>query len=229
LPTALEHKMRNSFSTVCVTLAITLTCTAQEHRAVVQSTALEHRDGLAIQTLSISTPSEQATAHSYVPERPGPLAAIVIALSAIKFPSTTVNLEPFAITLARAGAAVIVLDRTLEWPLPSDDQSRKGGAMLFAAEDWLLNNAPVDGRRFAWIGRYFYDPDDETRLRGLGRIQDGIRPRQFVPLVEPVNSENTDMLMKPDGLLGHAKWLQRELHLDPIYQIQETELSTPTQ
>jgi len=83
----------------------------------------------------------------------------------------SVNLLPFALTLAHAGAAVIVPQRALVWPPKSLSENREG-AVVICAERWLVDHTKVfnDGEptadekntvvheRYAYVGPRLCDP-----------------------------------------------------------------------
>jgi hypothetical protein len=55
---------------------------------------------------------------------------------------------PFALSLAHAGAAVIVPEQPLLWPPNDDYQTNREGAVVVCAEHWLVDHTKVlnDGK-----------------------------------------------------------------------------------
>lgn len=84
--------------------------------------------------------SNEATA--YLPDKEIADGAIVFSHSAIHSDSGSADLLPLALTLARAGAAVIVPKRTLIWP-PADQSMNREGGVVICAEHWLIDHTRV--------------------------------------------------------------------------------------
>jgi hypothetical protein len=182
-----------------------------------------HGDEPAVETVTLSTPTGKMTAHVYMPAMSRHVAGVVFSHSRVKYQDGTTDLLPLASRVSKAGAAVIVVDRTLVWPIQGGDTNRDGGIYTIAALRWLLSNADVDTTRCAYAGPMFRDPKDPDRLRTLG-YEDGIQPSPWVPLGEPNNSSNMTSIKKPEGQIFVEHFLRKRLGLGDTVDIDQ---STP--
>ena len=101
------------------------------------ATTVSHDDGVIVQKIVLrgSWGSNEATA--YLPDKEIADGAVVFSHSAIHSDSgVSIDLMAFAATLAHAGAAVIVPQRTLIWPATDQWMNREGGVVI-CAEHWL--------------------------------------------------------------------------------------------
>jgi hypothetical protein len=71
----------------------------------------------------------------------------------IQYADALTDLLPFARALARAGAASIMIDGTIDWRTPNDDSKRPWQEVSCAAQ-WLMANANVDGQGLAFGGAH---------------------------------------------------------------------------
>jgi hypothetical protein len=82
-------------------------------------------------------------ATAYLPDKEIADAGVVFSHSAIHSDSgASVDLLALALTLAQAGAAVIVPHRTLVWPA-RDPWANREGAVVICAEHWLIEHTKV--------------------------------------------------------------------------------------
>jgi hypothetical protein len=148
-----------------------------------------------------------------------------------------VDLFPLAITLTRAGAAVIVPERSLTWLPPERTTNREGGVVI-CAEHWLVEHTKLvnDGKPllnddrvivrwgFAYVGPDVCDPR-VSECRVIDPFNSEPQPASvhdrvpvWVPLGETEGGDNTRSIISDSGL-GAAKWIQRQLRLSPIQSI----------
>jgi hypothetical protein len=98
------------------------------------SASTVNRDGgVIVQRVMFSGKWGSNEATVYLPDKKIADGAVVFSHSAIHSDTgASVELLPFALTLARAGAAVVVPRRTLTW-LPSDRSTNREGAVVICA------------------------------------------------------------------------------------------------
>jgi hypothetical protein len=109
----------------------------------VSASTVNHDAGVIIQKVTLRGKWGRNDASVYLPDKEIVEGAVVFSHSAIHSDSgASVNLLPFALTLARAGAAVIVPDRPLVWP-PTDRSANREGAVVICAEQWLIDHTRV--------------------------------------------------------------------------------------
>jgi len=195
-------------------LVLSLASVAQDvanHGSAMSSIA-NQSDRLSVQTITLSTSAGTSTAHVYIPGVTHRLAGVVFSHSQVKGAHNATDLLPLAMRVAKSGAAVIVIDRVLVWPVEGDEVNREGGEFTIAALHWLLTHANVDSTRCAYVGPKFKDPVDPKALRTLG-YGDGIHPSPWVPLGESQDVANMTKLDKPQGQLEIEQFLHKQLGL----------------
>ena len=207
--------MQRSFTSLSILLALAFS--TQVTGQSIKTSAIERRDGLRVQILSLSVGSQAATARVYFPDVQHKVAAVVFSHSRIKSDQGETDLLPFAESVARAGAAVVVLDRTLFWRTGDDPEiNRGGGAIVVAAEDWVLAQENVDFSRFAYVGPRFHNPNEDDALQTFKSKQS---PSQhgpdWVPLGEP-NGDSTRFLVDPNRRQRVGRFLEQDLQLDVV-------------
>lgn len=187
--------------------------------------------GVTVQKVTLSGRWGSKSATIFLPDKEIAEGAVVLSHSAIHSePATAVDLLPFALTLARAGAAVIVPDRTLNWPPTSATTNREGAAVTCAAH-WMVENVKVvnDGmpltnedrvvirEGYGYVGPRVCDPDvaDHCRLCTPFGSSGYYRKAVWVPIGETEGGDNTSGMLSTSGLHS-AQWLQRMLGLAPI-------------
>jgi hypothetical protein len=131
-------------------LAITGICVAQTEPVCKATSAvkIDDREGVTFKTVSFQGPLGPLSAYVFLPDTEESVAGIAFSQSAIQYSDSRTDLRPFARALARAGAASIMVDGTIPWPMPNDDAKRPM-AELACAADWLLANANLDVHRLA--------------------------------------------------------------------------------
>jgi hypothetical protein len=136
------------------------------------ATTVGHDAGVIIQRVTLSGKWGSNSATVYLPDKEIPEGAVLFSHSAIQADGgLSVDLLPFALTLAHAGAVVIVPERSLLW-LPTGRSTNREGAVVICAEHWLIDHTKVfnngeptvnDGNRvvrwgYAYVGPRLCDP-----------------------------------------------------------------------
>src|ERR1700693_167958 len=107
------------------------------------ATTVSRDSGVIVQKVVLSGKWGHSEAMSYLPDKEIADSAVLFSHSAIHADTgASVDLLPFALTLAHAGAAVIVPERSLVWP-PADRWMNREGAMVICAEHWLIDHIKV--------------------------------------------------------------------------------------
>jgi len=115
------------------------------------ASAIHDRDGVTVRVISFQGPFGKLTAHAFLPDTAESVAGIVFSHSSIQYADSLTDLLPFARAMARAGAASIMIDGTIDWRTPNDDSKRPWEEVSCAAQ-WLTANANLDGNRLAFGG-----------------------------------------------------------------------------
>jgi hypothetical protein len=189
-------------------------------------------DGVTIQKLILSGTWGRNEATVFFPKITD--GAVVLSHSAIHEESgDSIDLLPMAMTLAHAGAAVIVPTRSLEWP-PKNGATNREGAVVFCAVRWIVKNTtlpnggvPVtnsDNRVirefYGYVGprvcRSATTPD--CKLTSPFLWPNDYRASSVVPIGEEGNG-STKFIIADRGLKA-AQWLQKRLGLRPITAIE---------
>lgn len=136
---------------------------------------VDHDGGVTVQKVTLSGKWGHQEATFYLPEKEIADGAVLFSHSAIHADSgASVDLHPFALTLAHAGAAVMLPERTMNWPAADATMNREG-AEVVCAEHWLVDHTkvfndgeatvkPVNGRdivvreSYAYVGPNLCDP-----------------------------------------------------------------------
>jgi|ERR1700722_8835166 hypothetical protein len=201
------------------------------------SAATIHRDGGVIVEkviLSGNWGSNEATV--YVPDKDIADGAVVFSHSAIQTETgSSVDLLPIALTLAHAGAAVIVPLRSLVWP-PTDRSTNREGAVVICAEHWLVDHTKVFNngeptvndknivvrQGYAYVGPRLCDPVVPDQCEFIHpfvsedcALKRYCRHNVWVPVGETEGGENTRSIISDQGSRA-ASLLQKELGLAPI-------------
>jgi hypothetical protein len=200
------------------------------------ATTIGHDAGVIVEKVVLSGKWGRNEATVYLPAKEIADGAVVFSHSAIDSDTgALVDLLPFALTLAQAGAAVIVRQGTLKW-LPIDRSANREGAAAICAEHWLIDHTRVfnDGEPtvneqnivvregYAYVGPRLCDPAvasdcdytdpfawDDCALKHY------CRPNVWVPVGETEGGDNTRGILS-DGGLWAARSLERVLGLAQI-------------
>lgn len=200
----------------------------------------DHVAGVTVQKLTLNGKWGTNDAIAYVPDKEIVDGAVLISHSTIHADSGgSVDLGPFAMTLARAGAAVVVVQRTLMWP-PTDRSANREGAPAICAEYWLVDHTKVfnngeptvnevSGNNivvregYAYVGPRLCDPTvvsdceftDPFVFPGDCDLKHYCRQSVWVPIGETAGADGTTHFLSDAGFWT-ARWLQRQLKLAPI-------------
>lgn len=205
------------------------------------STAIvDHADGVIVQEVVLSGKWGSNKATAYLPDKEIADGGVVFSHSEIHSDTgASMNLLAFALTLAQAGAAVIVPHRTLLWPATDQWMNREGGVVI-CAEHWLIDHAkvfnngegtvqPKDGEEvlvrdgYAYVGPELCNPSEPSYCEhtmpflfddcGYTRYCRTAVVHVIIGETEP--ADRTNQILSAGGL-WEAQWLQRHLGLMPI-------------
>jgi hypothetical protein len=210
--------MKNVCLSIAMVLALTCFCAAQESTCSVKSaTEVSHVDGLTEWSLSFAVTEPGATeknvhARAYVPELKEAVPGIVFTHSAIHSAGKTYNYSRFPKAFARAGAATIVLDRTIQWD-PYDEGANRSGDATLCAMQWLESKANLDQDRLAVGGPAEFNVICDNFPAGhcysyYAWLNFGLQSH--------AESENTERMLSSDGQMKAADWLTRVLKMNRV-------------
>jgi hypothetical protein len=200
------------------------------------ATTVDRNGGVIVEKVVLSGKWGSNEATAYLPGKEIAEGAVVFSHSAIHADTgASVDLLPFAFTLARAGAAVIVPQRTLVW-LPTSRSANREPEPVVCAEHWLIDHTKVfnngdptvDEKNivvregYAYVGPRLCDPEvasdcnftDPFNLEDCS-LKHYCRHSVWVPVGEPDGGDNTNNILSDSGLKS-ARWLQQQLKLSPI-------------
>lgn len=202
----------------------------------VSAVTVAHHGGVTVQKVILSGKWGSNDATVYLPDKEIAEGAVVFSHSAIHADSgASVDLLPFAFTLARAGAAVIVPERSLVWP-PADRSMNREGAVVICAEHWLVDHTKVFNsgeptvndknivvrEGYGYVGPRLCDPavPSDCQFMSAFNSEDCALKRYcrhavYVGIGETEGGDNTRQVIS-DGGLQASRWLQRHLGLAPI-------------
>ena len=206
-------------------------------------TTVGHDAGVFIQKVLLSGKWGHNEAIAYVPDKEIADGAVLFSHSAIHADiGASVDLLPFALTLAHAGAAVIVPKRVLIWP-PTESALNREGAVVICAEHWLIDhtkvfnngeptlktvndNNIVERVEYAYVGPRLCDPAvppdceftdpfiaEDCALKRYCRT-----PGFVVAIGEIGGGDNTQNILS-DGGLWAARAIQKQLGLSTIKEL----------
>jgi hypothetical protein len=225
----------------------------QDHENLCNSasaTTVSHADGVIVQKVPLSGSWGTNEATAYLPDKEIADGGIVFSHSAIRSDSgASQDLLALALTLAHAGAAVIVPSRTLIWPATDQWMNREGGVVI-CAEHWLIDHTKVfnDGRGtvqtvngkeniavrwgYGYVGPALCNPSVNSYCERTTPFSfDDCGYTRYcrtsivgVPIGETNGVDNTNHILSAGGL-REAQWLQRQLGLTPIGAVVTPHLS----
>ncbi len=210
---------------------------------VISATPVSHDAGVVAQKVVLSGKWGRNVAMAYLPDKEIADGAVVFSHSAIHADTgASVDLLPFALTLAHAGAAVIVPERPLIWP-PTGRAMNREGAVVICAEHWLIDHTKVfnNGEAtlkmindknvvvrvgYAYVGPRLCDPAVSSDCEFLDpflaedcSLKRYCRTSSFsVAIGEIEGGDNTQNILS-DGGLWAARSIQKELGLSPIKEL----------
>ena len=210
------------------------------------ATTLSREGGVVVQKVVLSGKWGSDEAMAYLPDKEIADGAVVLSHSLIQADTgASVDLLPFALTLAHAGAAVIVPQSTLVWP-PTSPSANREGAVVICAEHWLVdhtrvfNNGAVTVNAehvvvrwgYAYVGPRLCDAAGSSDCNFTGpfysegcSIGDHCRHAVWVPLGETEGGDSTNSMLFDRGLKS-AHWLERQLKLAPIKTLTRQSLNS---
>jgi hypothetical protein len=207
-----------------VTLAVAMfglvsTCAAQFHPCqFTEPSGTERKESVSISRVSLIEPNgEIHYADTFIPDSTDLLPGIVFSHSAIHGPNNNADMHQFALALARAGAASVVLEGVLEWQIPNDESVRDPHLMACAGQ-WLLLHAKLDRRRLAVAGAMGRWGGGDTPWCQLGESPcfHGNALWLNFGQTTPAESHNTDAMLTFQGRLRMAQFAQEHLKLKAI-------------
>jgi len=212
--------MRVSLRILFAIAALAAACSAQIRPFVPckpdKASIVGHAEGITFKRLAFTESSGEVGATVLVPDSEQPVPGIVFSHSAIHGPNNSTDLLRFALALARAGAASIVLDGTIEWEVPNDNAKRSPHVMACAGQ-WLLLNERLDTKRLAIAGALgdWGGGDTPFCLSGERPCWGGIAVLNFGQ-TWPYDLSNTDAMLTLNGQLRMARFAQQQLRLSEV-------------
>lgn len=199
-------------------------------------TTVGHDAGVVVEKVILRGKWGSNDATVYLPDKDIVDGAVVFSHSTIHSDTgASVDLLPFALMLAHAGAAVIVPERSLIWP-PTDGSTNREGAVVICAEHWLVdhtkvfnNGEPIVNEKnvvvrqgYAYVGPRLCDPAVPSDCNFMSpfssedcALKHYCRQSVWVPVGETKGGDNTRRIISDQGSSA-ATWLQQELGLTPI-------------
>lgn len=177
---------------------------------------VEHYQQVTIQRVRLFEPGVEVDATVLLPDTDTAIPGIVVTHSAILGANGSADLRRFAWALARAGAASIILDGTIDWRVPNDDSARAPHLMSCAGQ-WLLLHAKLDRHRLAYAGPLGLWGGGDTPFCLPGEVpcwSGG--PWLNFGQTSPVEFGNTERMLTREGQLFMAHFAQRTLQLKKI-------------
>jgi hypothetical protein len=248
-------RFRMAVALLAITSSVGL---AQDHNHeklcdAASATTVDHDGGVIIQKVTLSGKWGHNEATVYLPGKEIADGTVLFSHSAIHADSgASVDMLPFALTLAHAGAAVIVAERTLIWP-PKDQFMNREGAVVICAEHWLIDHTRVFNNGeptlktvndknvvvregYGYVGPTLCDPSVSSDCERTGPFNfDDCGYTRYcrtsvveVPIGEVIGGDNTNHILS-GGWLRQAQWLQKRLGLAPIQALATTQGSLLTQ
>ena len=177
------------------------------------SSTVGHADGITVKRVSFTEADRVIGATVLIPDSKVPVPGILFSHSAIHGPQNSVDLTRFALALARAGAASIILDGTIEWLTPNDESWRSPHEMACAGQ-WLLLNAKLDRERLAVVGTHGNWGGGNTPICMPGERPcfDGHTVISFGQ-ASSAEAHGTDLMLTLEGRLKMARFAQKHLRL----------------
>jgi hypothetical protein len=217
-----------------VILSLLPTCAAQRlHPCTFSGTSgVGHIEGITVQRLAVIEKSGKVGATVFIPDGNDPLPGIVFSHSAIHGPNNNTDLLRFAWALARAGAASIVLDGSIDWQSPNDESIRPP-EFQFCAGRWLLQHVNIDLTRAADAGNHKVgwidndvSPCGVEVESGKARCWPGGFQLDFGQIGD-AESRNTDAMLTLKGQMFMARAAQKRLKLKEVQPEWLTETTPP--
>ena len=212
---------------VLVLILASSTATAQENLcSPAKVSTVDQASGIVVKKVALSGSWGTNTATVFLPDKEIADGAALFSHSMIQSDNgTSADLIPVALTLARAGAAVIGPERTMLWP-PKDEWTNREGGVVICAAQWLRENVklPNDGKQvtnkdnivirvgYAYVGPHICDPTSTSECQLTSPFAWPSQPNgvkvdaAYVPVGEPGNGEMMRFGGVPDTR-SIARWL----------------------
>jgi hypothetical protein len=174
----------------------------------IKDSAVEHKPGVIIHSISLPNPSGSFSARVVIPASGKTFDPVVFSFSSLlgSEPKPPVEMMPVALQLAKRGMAVVVIDRELTWPAISKSVGTMQEAAL-CAEQWLSAHADVRPDNWTFVG----PESDMPTFDQLHALPDITSMTFFwsIPIGGPGDVENTEgVLLKDsyvlDAMLDHS-------------------------
>jgi hypothetical protein len=214
------------------------------------ATTVSHDAGVIVQKVLLSGKWGHHEAIAYLPDKEIVDGAVLFSHSAIHADTgASVDLLPFALTLAHAGAAVIVPERPLIWP-PTDRAMNREGPMVICAEHWLIDHTKVfnngeatlktvndknivEREGYAYVGPLLCDPAVPSACEFIDpfiaencALKRYCRTPGFVVAIGEIGGGDNTQNILSDGGLWAARAIQKQLGLSPIKELVAVTLSS---
>ena len=179
-------------------------------------TIVGHADRVTLQRVAFLESYGEISASVFIPDSAGPVPGIVFSHSSIHGPNNSTDLLRFALALARADAASIILDGTIEWQTPNDESKRPAHVMACAGQ-WLLQHASLDRHRLAVAGTTADWGGGDTPFCLAGE-RPCWSPGAWLNFgqASPAEWGNTNAMLTIEGQLHMARFAQQHLQLAEV-------------
>jgi len=181
------------------------------------ATTISDRDGVTAKALTFAGSSGKFSAYVFLPDTAKPVPGIAFSHSAIQYSDSRTNLLPFARALARAGAASIVLDGTVDWHTPNDD-SKRPWRQVRCELQWLIANANLDLESLAIGGPIVLNADSYEPVCPATSGRPCYEPWIYVNFGwnSPVELRTTEWMKTPRGQLQMTPLVTGSFHLQDV-------------
>ena len=182
-----------------------------------KATTVGHADGITFQRVTFKESYGEVAASVFIPDSENPLPGIIFSHSAIQGLNHRTNLLRFALALARAGAASIVLDGTIQWQTPNDE-SKRAAHVLACAGQWMMLNFKMDRHLRAFAGTTLNWGGGDTPLCLEGERPCWTPDQGWLGFgqASPAEQGNTNAMLTRNGQLNLARFLQKQLKLGKL-------------
>jgi hypothetical protein len=211
------HEMVRLALLAIVTFTLFSTCAAQFRPCkFAEASTTGSSEGVTVRRVGLIEPNGEVEATVFIPDSNTLLPGIVFSHATIHGATSNTDLLRFALALARAGAASIVLDGTIEWQTPNDESGRAPHLMACAGQ-WLLLHVKLNRHSLATAGPHGGWGGGETPF-----CQEGESPcwppGPWLGFGQTSVAEfrNTEDMLTLQGQLRIARFAQRHLGLKEI-------------
>jgi hypothetical protein len=139
----------------------------------------------------------QSSAQMFRPTASTPTPPILFSHSSIAINDQETDLVPFAKLLAKRGATVLVLERTVRWE-PRDNIANRERPLVTCAFDWLVKQPGIDFAHFVYVGPRLSSGKGVPRIPFEPLVAAGSDPF-WVPVAETEGTDYTDKLTSASG------------------------------